>query len=488
MKITETAESSRANRWLAAAALLLVVALRFLRLGAYPPIEADEGGWPLAVRQYVEEGLREGDYYQSPGYHWLLGGIFRLFGAQHSVSRWATALVALAGLWLFHKLAERLSRSAAVAGWATLLLGTSYLAVLIDRRAFMEPFVIAIMLALCLSVSVAASSQSAGRLAAVALLTALLILTKITGAFILPALCVWALWPEEREAAAGPRWKLIAAMVGGTVLAGGVFAAVYASDPANFIKAWTTSLKLANLPGVTEAKRFGFNPAAIERTIRWYAVYEPFQFGLAVAAFFQAMFSRRQIVMAGWFALGFAFLAAQLYVGSNHYAVVVPPICYLSAWLAEQLHAQAPKIRLPGGAGPLSWVRAAQVAMVLYSSARLAQGIAHGSQPEEAAVRWLAARADARQRVMAAPYVLMQLPAAAPVSFWRLGRPYQPSPEAVRAWKADWVVVDGREWEFHHRAASATGNLAALERALAACCELAYRTPAASVWRVKTAP
>ena len=70
--------------------------------------------------------------------------------------------------------------------------------------------------------------------------------------------------------------------------------------------------------------------------------------------------------------------------------------------------------------------------------------------------------------------------------FWGLGEPFSPTAEALRRAPAEWLIVDAAEWRWHHAEHSAGGG-EALERALDECCERVHVTPAATVYRVKTA-
>jgi 4-amino-4-deoxy-L-arabinose transferase-like glycosyltransferase len=203
-------ESAAQRRRQTAAYLVLfalVIAVRWISLDAYPRITADEGGWPLSVRNWVETGVQSKDYYMAPGYHWLLGIPFRLFGALHSVARPVSVLVSLLTLFLFHRLTRRLA-GPGMAFWSTLLLGTCYPAVLIDRRALMEPFQIALMTGLSLAVVALLDRPAIARGLLVAGLTAALLLTKASGLFLLP--CGWENGrsrssPRSRPARRSPR-------------------------------------------------------------------------------------------------------------------------------------------------------------------------------------------------------------------------------------------------------------------------------------------
>ncbi len=451
------------------AAIALIVCLRVIGLGVYPQIEADEGGWPLSVRTWVETGVKTTDYYVAPGYHWLLGVPFRLFGATHAVGRLVSALVALLGLFLFHRLARR-HAGPTVAFWAVLLLGTSYPAVLIDRRAFMEPFQLALMFALCLAAGI---ERLALRLAAVAALTALLMVTKATAAFLLPALVLSTFW-ASRDWTWPRRLQLTAALGAGALVAAGVFYWLYLNDPATFLAGWTKDIRAVNVPGVdAQAGRFRISPLSIERSLRWYADYEPFLLGVALLGFCKAIWERRHGLMSCWLALGAIHFCLQVYIQTNHRAMLLPPLCYLGAALLCELNERQ----------LLPWARAALLLTICYGAARVTMGIATAPVGDHEAVAWLARRTDARSTVIAAPYVLMRLPAR-PVSFFTLAEPFLPTPDEVGKQQAGWLVTEPREWGQHLLLSG--GSAAPFEKALADCCELAFKTPAAEVYRVKS--
>lgn len=456
----ETAAPPSPPRWAYAAAALPILAVRLIGLGSYPRIEADEGGWPLSVRLWVEQGLRTADYHIAPGYHWLLGLPFRLFGANQAVSRPVSALLGLVCLYAFYRLALRLA-GARTALWSTLLLGVSYPAVLIDRRALMEPFQIALMLALSLAVT--SASASLGTLAAMAGLTALLLLTKATAAYLLPALGLTVLAAKHTS----PWWR-ITAMALGSALAAAYFGSLYLSDPVMFTNAWAKDLAVTNIPG--SQARFGLNLLSIERMVRWYGVYEPILTGLALLGFTRAVVERRHSLMIGWLLFGGLYTGLQSYVQDNHRVMLMPPLCFFAGWLLNELASVFPAPARPARLR-LGWAQMVLLLAVSFSLARLTGGILTARSVEEPAVRWLAAHSGAGSTVLAAPYVLMRLEAR-PVAFWKLDKPYLPTAAAVERWRADWVLIDEREWQYH--TAEAGADEATLKRALAECCELAY--------------
>jgi 4-amino-4-deoxy-L-arabinose transferase-like glycosyltransferase len=472
-----------ARHTLLAGAILVAALIRIVGLDTFPLTHPDEGGWPLSVREWVETGKLSEDYYMAPGYHWLLGIPFRLFGPYHLVGRMVSVVVSLVTLVLFYRLTTRLACER-VAFWATLLLGTSYPAVLIDRRALMEPFLLVLVTALCLTVwpFVATSPVpkiERWRFPVAALLTALLLLTKASGVFILPAIVFAVIWAVKQSPRASwkPGFMLTGCLACGTITASLVFYWLYSSDPAGFLQGWTEDAQAVNVPGATAGStgRFSLSPLSIERTVRWFAEYEPVLFGLAILGLVKAIWLRQQPLFSAWFGFGAMLLFSQIYVQGNHRAILLPALAFFAAWLLTALF-EAPIPRF-------SWPQAALVLLTMYSLTRVTAGIIQTTPPERSAALWLSARTGPTSRVMAAPYVLMRLQAE-PISFWALNAPFVPTRDQMRIWKPDWLVVEDSEWRFHQQEAS-KGDSVALRDALSMCCDVAFEDSGTTVYKVK---
>jgi hypothetical protein len=338
----------------------------------------------------------------------------------------------------------------------------------------MEPFQIALMLALSLAVT--SGGVSILIPVAVAGLTALLLLTKATAVYLLPALALTVL--ATRPACP---WLRVGALGLGSALAAAFFAWLYASDPATFVRAWTTDLASTNIAGATS--RFGLNLLSVERTVRWYGGYEPLLTGLALLGLARAAIERRHLPMMGWLVFGGLFTGLQSYVQDNHRVTLMPALCFFAGWLLSGL---ADAFPTPSATGRLhlGWAQAVLLIVVSFSLARLTGGIITGRNVEEPAVRWLAARTGGSSTVLAAPYVLMRLDAK-PVAFWKLDKPYLPTSAALERWQPDWLLIERREWQYH--ILDAGGDEPKLKRALEECCELAYSN-GGEVYKVRRPP
>lgn len=469
-----------------AAAALLILALHWVAYARFPSISSDEGGWPLAVREWLAGGGASRDYVMAPGYHWLLGVPMWIFGPYHWVTRPVSIVVSLIGLALFYRLSRRLADSN-VAFWATLLLGTSYSAVMVARRALIEPFQITLMIALCLCVEHARRSRR--RLAwevAVTLVTALLLLTKSSAIFLLPALVMAAGWPPTREWRSALR--LSAALTIGASMAGAVFWRFYRVYPAAFAEGWGTDMRASNITSASHwfsVGRFGLDPQAIEATLAWGGLYEPFMLGLAFAALCMAFVKREQILMALWLVFGAVFQSIQFYVQDNHRVVIVAPLCFLTAWVLSNVAQSTP--RSPTTPRVLAWPSLLLAAMVAFGSTRILLAMASVRNADKPAVAWLSARTGPGDNVAAAPYVLMQL-RAHPILYFKAfpGSSHVPTLERLTRVGANWIVIDELEWQ--RKTLESPEARALFDQALTDCCDLAWSAPESpvEVYRVRS--
>jgi len=453
----------------AIAAVVLVVVVHTLWLGRYPIVAADEGGWPLAVRNWAGQGLATFDYYQAPVYHWILGLAFRIFQPTVVVGRDAAAVFNLLGLACFTGAAYRLTGSRRTALWALLLLGLDYATVLTDRRAYIEPFQMFWMNALVFFFL----GRSRRDLVCAAVAAAGLLLTKANGAFILVALVLASLTdvPAMDRADRRRSWTALGA---GVALAAIVFALLALHDPGEFLRGWIATtrgvpVRPGNGPGVVPAVfRVGFiviDPNFGFRILRVLSTDAPFGVVLGAAGAIMTLFERRASLIGWWFFLGLAALIVQAVWLENHLAVLYPAMALGSAWFLAEMDRTAMARRRFGVRW--TWASIVLVCVLLYDVARFAGGVATTKEPSRATVQWLDHHTEPSDVVLAAPYIVMQR-ATPQRSFWDLVPPYLPAPDSLRAWHVRWLVVDRKEWVGAMRLQNA--GLGAFNAALADCC------------------
>ena len=465
---TDTAptENSRAS---VIAAVVLVVIVHSLWLGRYPTVAADEGGWPLAVRRWAQQGLATFDYYQAPAYHWVLGPAFRVFGPTVAVGRGLAAIFTLLGLACFAGAAFRLTRDRRTALWALLLLGLDYATVLTDRRAYIEPFQMFWMNAAVFFFLGRKRSDVIGAVVA----TAGLLLTKANGAFILVALVAASLtdMPARDRADRRRAWL---ALIGGCGVAALVFGGLWLRDPHEFLKGWIATtqgipVRPGNGPGVVPAVfRVGFiviDPNFGFRILRVLSTDAPFGVVLGAAGAIKSLFERRATLIGWWFFIGLAAVLVQAVWLENHLAVLYPAMALGGGWFLADMDRQAMSRRFLGARW--TWASLLLVIVLAYDLARFAGGVATTKEPSRTTVQWLNRHTQPTDVVLAAPYIVMQR-ATPERAFWDLAPPYVPTMDSLRAWHVRWVVVDRKEWVGAMRVQNA--DVGALAQALAACC------------------
>ena len=453
----------------AIAAIVLVVIVHTLWLGRYPIIAADEGGWPLAVRNWTEHGLATFDYYQAPVYHWILGLAFRLFHPTVVIGRDTAAIFNLLGLACFAGAAYRLTGDRRTAFWALLLLGLDYATVLTDRRAYIEPFQMFWMNALVFFFL----GRSRRDLVAVAVAAAGLLLTKANGAFIIVAVVLASLSDVPAMDRDSRRWSWLA-LTAGVGIAVVVFAILAVHDPSEFMKGWIATtrgvpVRPGNGPGVVPAVfRLGFiviDPNFGFRILRVLSTDAPFGVVLGAAGAIKALFERRATLIGWWFFLGLAALIVQAVWLENHLAVLYPAMALGSAWFLAEMDRTAMTRQRFGVRW--TWASVVLVFVLVYDVARFAGGVATTREPSRATVQWLDRHTQPSDVVLAAPYIVMQR-ATPERSFWDLVPPYLPAADSLQAWHVRWLVVDRKEWIGAMRLQGA--DLGAFNTGLAACC------------------
>jgi len=457
-------------------ALAMILLLRLLLLSSFPPVQADEGGWPLNVRVWLTEGIKTKDYFLVPAYYWVLSVPFAIFGATLAVARAASAVLGLVGLSLFYGLALRALGERRGALWAAVILGVSYPAIMIDRRALIEPLQTVWLVAVVFFFLGRSRWDRIGLAGSMAGL----LLTKVSGIFILPALMIASLFEKTNGpwAARLSRWF---PLIAGAGIAIAVFVVLCFVDSTLSLKGWSQAAFASSSQGpvLVRLGRFGVDPVGVFETFRWLTGLAPFLVAFGLAGTAKGLLEGRQCAIVCWLVVGLAFLLLQLYRLENHTAPLYPALVLAATWLLMELDRQEQASTL--GRLGLSWPRVVLVCIVVYSVARLVGGLVLVRDPTASAVDWLQARVGDEDRVVAAPYVLMQL-RAQPVSFWDFPPDYLPTCERLAHRHINWVFIDRREW-LNHLAEVGFERQGAVE-ALAGCGVLELQTPDAAIYRI----
>jgi len=477
---TERTGASAADRGftpLLCVALAVGVVLRLASLDEFPPPVLDEGGWPYSVREWAIYGRMTFDFHTTPGYHVVLGAVFDLFGATMLTARVFSACLATLSLVLFWWVVRRISADGTVAAWATVLWATCFPAIDIGRRALIEPIQ---MVAILLVVSALSTTHRLRAVAGVAVATAALVLIKANAIVLLPAFALALWWDRSAALRAERLWKL-GGMALGVALAGAVFLLLQRVDPATFAAGWSPTLNKAFLTSDTPVLRLGrfvIDPQLIQSGLDFVAAQTPFLFVLGVIGAVRAVRDREATIGGFWTLLLLPFLLLQVVQSPQYFSVLYPAFALGSAALLVAATRAT--------SGRLAWPVLALWIVIADGLGRSTAAMLFLDRPDRSTVAWLRERIPAGERVMAAPFVLMQLEEPT-VSMFRLpGPPFVPTPDRLREHDARWIVIDEPEWRA--RLSRAGIDSAAVADTLRHCCTLVHADGYAWVYRVDPTP
>ncbi len=474
-RVDATAGSTAPRHLTTALAIGLGVAvlLRLVALAEYPNIVADEGGWPLSVRQWAREGLVTFDFHTAPGYHLGLGAFYALFPPTLLTGRWVSALLGLLTIFLLYRAARTILGGVRPALVAALLWGISSPATAVSRRALIEPFQLAWSMGLLLS---CVSTSPLAPLAVFAC-TLFLLLTKANAVILLPAFAAAILWGAPDTPGDSRRAKLVA-LAAGVVATVACFALLRWLDPVEFARGWGDTLGKPMLPTDDAWLRFGrfvLAPSLLAGGLSLLATQAPLLGVTAVAG--AALSRRRRALLAPtlWVLLLTPFLLLQVVQTAQYFSLLYPAFALLAAAAVEYGFTS-------GGSRRAQAAFAIVALLAVEGAGRTAIAMSRARVPERAGVTWLRSQVAADERVLAAPYLLMQL-ASPGTSFFELERPsFVPTREGLAASGVRWLVVDGREW----LAWRPTADSARLEAAMDSCCgPPRYSDEALRIFRVR---
>lgn len=398
---------------------------------------ADEGGYPLSVARWAREGIATYDFHTTPLYHVVLGTVFRLFPATLLTARLFSVLLGLVSLAMLWTLVRRLTDDPETAAWSAILWASCFPAADLASRALIEPLQLTWLLGLLLALT--ATGARAGILVAIA--TAGLLLTKANAVGLLPALAA-ALWWDRAECLTARRHAKVAGLGVGVIVAAVAFAGLYAAAPDTFVRGWGPTLLKPDDVTATQLVRFGrfaIDPRLLADRAAFVAAQSPFvlAFGLTGATW---LIVRRRTAILGLAPVTYAaFLAAQSVIAIQYFALLYPFLAAAGAVLLVSTRQSLPT-------SP-RWPIIALALAVADGGSRAVASLVLLRTPEREAVSWLRAAVQPGERVVAAPYLLMQLDATRVSFFDLVEHDASPTPTVVCATAPDWVVIDVDEWQ-----------------------------------------
>lgn len=418
--------------WVPLAVTALAALLRFPLLDIFPSSTPDEGGWPLAVRSWVDDGDRTYDLHSAPGYHVLLGIPFAIAGSSFEVARAASVTAGLAALLLwFFAVAKAAGRPAAVV--SALLIATSFDAITNDRRALIEPYQMLAMSALFW----AWCTRERWRGIWIALLTAALLLTKAIAIVFVAAFGASTVLESAREL--GKRRADRVALAAGVGLAVATYLGLYLSDPPTFLRGWGDNVGLATYQAsdaLFRVGRFGFAPETVKTSLLALSHADPVIFSVATLGLVAALQRRLLLPLALGIPFTLGFLLLQVWQAGNYFHPITPMACVLAGWWLSTKRKR--------------WQLAVLGAAMLFSGVRFARGISAADPAERMATAEFEARRQPSDHVLSAAYLSMRLPGAV-TSYPEFPLPYMPTLDTLRARGITWLLYDKREWAHAHR-------------------------------------
>ncbi len=418
--------------WVLLAVIALAALLRFPLLDIFPGSTPDEGGWPLAVRSWVDDGDRTYDLHSAPGYHVLLGIPFAIAGSSFEVARAASVTAGLIALlfWFFAASAAA-GRTAALI--SALLIATSFDAITNDRRALIEPYQMLAMSALFW----AWSTRERRRSIWIALLTAVLLLTKAIAIVFVGAFGVSTWFESTRDPRTRRADRL--ALLAGVGLAIAAYLGLYLSDPPTFLRGWGDNVGLATYEAsdaLFRVGRFGFAPETVKTSLLAMSHADPVVLAAALMGFVAALKKRVLLPLAFGIPFTLGFLLLQVWQAGNYFHPITPMACILAGWWVSTQRRQ--------------WQVALVFSAALLSGVRIVRGASAADPAERIATVELATRLQGSDHVLSAAYLAMRLPGAV-TSYPEFPPPYMPALDTLRARSITWLLYDKREWAYAHR-------------------------------------
>lgn len=427
--------------------------LRFVLLGAFPDIVADEGLWTNSSKNYVAFGdwFMDGRTHMllSPVFHWLSVVVFELFHPSIAGARAISALAGVASMLLLYLLTCRISGRQDFATITAIVFGFDAVSVLQSRLALIE----SLELCVCLAAAVLLVQRWRGATVAAGVLFGVALLTKVNAGFLLPVLVGFLFLrlaqAPDRDTLTPVREAGVFAVVS-LLVAGAVYGVLYQTFPQQFIPAFKFQLDGVHFEGISHPivrlGRFGLDPVQASRTIIALFRDSPFLMVLAVCGAGLSVVARpRGVELFGpWLIVGVGFFLCQMFQPVRYFYLVIPAFAFFAAVAIDRL-----------AAGEFSGAtlnrRMTIVVVGLYLVFNLGYvgmgAVANRGTKLQQVVQWVRANTQPTDRIMAAGYFCTDLPNRC-YAHYLLARDMSQLTESIRKYQIDYVIFDSGEW--HH--------------------------------------
>jgi len=428
------------------------VLLRFVWLGSFPEIVADEGLWTNSSKNYVAFGdwFMDGRKHMllSPVFHWLSVVVFKLDHPSIVSARVISALAGVVSILLLYILTWRVCERRDLAAITAILFGFDAVSVLQSRLALVE----SLQLCVCLAAGVLLVERWRGAAVAAGVVFGAALLTKVNAGFLLPVFIVFLLL---RPASGADQGRLASAREAGVfavvslLVAGLGYGALYATFPREFVPAFAFQLDGVHFEEISHPifrfGRFGLDPVQASRTTIALFRESPFLMVLATCGAALSLVTRpRGVELFGpWLTVGVAFFLCQMFQPVRYFYLVSPAFAFFAAVATD---------RLTGGLSDATLRRRMTAAVVglylLFNVGYVAMGlVANRGGKLQQVVEWVRTHTQPRDRIMAAGYFCTDLPNRC-YAHYSLARDMSQLEESIRKYSIDYVIFDNGEW--HH--------------------------------------
>lgn len=451
-EVTEGVLNPRLGPGIWLALLGLAGAMRLVGLARFPGVQADEGFWTSASKNFVLFG----DWFMDGRTHALLSPVFSaltvavytVFGASIYHARLITALASLASVPLMYAFAYRVTGKRAFAFSTAALLGLSAAYAFSGRQAMIEGTQVAIALAAAWLV---ARRDYRGCLLG-GLAFGLALLTKINIIFLAPALALFALddtklGSELRSRGAWARMGLF--FVTAITVASLVNLLLYLAEPERFVAAYRFELVGSHFTAahpLVRLGRFGIDPALIAQSLGDLVRAAPFQMVLCVIGVGAVALGGASMHLGFWVWLvwGTAFVLMQNYQPPRYFFLAAPAYVAFAAAAIQQIRSE------PGPRAWFCWNGAQAGVIAVYAFFNLSylglNAAAHRDDRLQVVREWVVDHTEPDERLLAASYFCVDVPNRA-YSHYALGATdVEQLARSIVDLDIDYVIYDAAEW------------------------------------------